>query len=214
MQRRVVRRILLRTFAIALLMQPAVYGQSLGEVARENRDKQNADDASPAAKPKVITNKDLPKDPDADQAPSQTPAVVGAAPTSKGVDPFSEKPSADHSLADQGPSQQRLAQQRAADRQAAQQHLAQQRSAEQWKRQILIQKNKMANLQARIDQLQVSIRSVDGSVQSQGPYTRYQAQQLQRLAQVRQQFNQEKWKLDQMQDAARHAGMHTVVYDP
>lgn len=72
----------------------------------------------------------------------------------------------------------------------------------------------MASLQVRIDQLHASITSANGSVQSEGPYNRYQAQQLQRVAQIQQQLDEQKWKLDQMQDAARHAGMHTAVYDP
>jgi hypothetical protein len=72
----------------------------------------------------------------------------------------------------------------------------------------------MVNLQARIDQLHASIKSANGSVQSDGPYNRSQAQQFQRVAQIQQQLDGEKRKLDQMQDAARHAGMHTPVYDP
>jgi hypothetical protein len=46
------------------------------------------------------------------------------------------------------------------------------------------------------------------------PYNRYQAQQLQRVAQIQQQLDEQKRKLDRMQEAARHAGMHTAVYDP
>jgi hypothetical protein len=132
MQRTVVQRILLKTFAIALLMHPAVYGQSLGEIARENRDKQDAEDPSATAKPRVITNKDLPKDPNASQAPSEAPAAAN----SKSVDPFSaDRHSVDHSLADQ-----RLAPQRSADQRLADQRLAQQIAADQWKKQILAQK--------------------------------------------------------------------------
>jgi hypothetical protein len=190
----------LGTLAIAFLMRSVGYGQSLGEVARENRDKQNDDDASPTPKPRVITNKDLPKDPNANQASGEGTPATSAPARSKNVDPFSAK---GHS-----------ADQRLADERLAGQRLAQQRAVAQWKRQILAQKNKMASLQARIDQLHASITSANGSVQSEGPYNRYQAQQLQRVAQIQQQLNEQKWKLDQMQDAARHAGMHTAVYDP
>ena len=72
----------------------------------------------------------------------------------------------------------------------------------------------MANLQARVDQLNASIRSSGGSVQYEGPYNRYQARQLQRVAQIQLHLDEQKMKLDQMQEAARHAGMHTAVYDP
>jgi predicted RNase H-like nuclease (RuvC/YqgF family) len=168
---------------IALLMSSAVYGQSLGDVARDNREKKS-EDAS-AAQPKLITNADLPKDPDANQEPRQEPSGTGAAASSK-----------------------------AADHRSAEKRLAEQRAAEHWKRQILAQKNKMAVLQARIDQLNASIQSAYGTVQTEGPYNRYQARQLQRVAQIQQQLDEQKRELDEMQDAARHAGMHTAVYDP
>lgn len=176
------RRIFLAIFATALLMSSAAYGQSLGDIARANREKQNAENAS-AAQPKVITNANLPKDPDANQESAE---------------------------AQSGPS----ATSAAADHRSAQQRLSEQRAADQWKRQILAQKNKMANLQARIDQLNASIRSAGGSVQYEGPYNRYQARQLQRVAQIQLQLDEQKMKLDQMQEAARQAGMHSAVYDP
>ena len=175
------RRIFLTIFAIALLVSSAAYGQSLGDIARENREKKT-DDAS-AAQPKVITNADLPKDPDANQEPAEAQSEASAS-------------------------------SQAVDHRSAQQRLAEQRAAEQWKRQILAQKNKMATLQARIDQLNASIRSAGGSVQYEGPSNRYQARQLQRVAQIQLQFDEQKMKLDQMQEAARHAGMHSAVYDP
>src|SRR6267378_3072919 len=175
------KRMFLKISAIALLMNLAAYGQSLGDIARENREKKT-DDTS-AAQPKVITNADLPKDPDANQEPSE--AQSGASASSQ-----------------------------AADHRSAQQRLAEQRAADQWKRQILAQENKMATLQARIDQLNASIRSAGGSVQYEGPYNRYQARKLQRVAQIQLQLDEQKMKLDQMREAARHAGMHSAVYDP
>ncbi len=189
MQRRVMQRMFLKIVAIALSIGSAAYGQSLGDVARENREKQNANDPSSTAKPLVVTNENLPKDPDANQGPREAQSGASAAASSKASD------------------------QRAAQR-SAQQRLSEQRAAEQWKRQILAQKNKMATLQARIDRLNGSIRSVNGSVQYEAPYNGYQARQLQRVAQIQQQLDEQKRKLDQMQEAARHAGMHTAVYDP
>jgi len=176
------RRVFWAIFAIALLMSSAAYGQSLGDIARENREKQNAENSS-AARPKVITNANLPKDPDANQEPAEAQPGASASST-------------------------------AADHRSAQQRLAEQRAADQWKRQILAQKNKMATLQARIDQLNAWIHSAGGSVQYEGPYNRYQARQLQRVAQIQLQLDEQKTKLDQMQEAARHAGMRSAVYDP
>ena len=181
------QRIFWNVLAIALLMSPAAYGQSLGDIARENRDKKQAEEAS-GVQPKVITNKDLPKDPDANQEPSKSEAIAAA-----------DSEAAGH---------------RSADRRLAEQRLAEQRAAEQWKRQILAQKNKMATLQARIDQLNASIQATNGTVQYDAPYNRYQARQLQRVAQIQQQLDEQQRKLDQMQEAARQAGMHTAVYDP
>jgi cytoskeletal protein RodZ len=175
------RRVFLTIFVIVLLMSSAAYGQSLGDIARENREKKT-DDAS-AAQPKVITNADLPKDPDANQEAAEAQSEASAS-------------------------------SQAADHRSAQQRLAEQRAADQWKRQILAQENKMATLQARIDQLNASIRSAGGSVQYEGPYNRYQARKLQRVAQIQLQLDEQKMKLDQMQEAARHAGMHSAVYDP
>jgi uncharacterized membrane protein len=176
-----------KMFAIALLLASTANGQSLGDVARENREKKAAD--ASMAPPKVITNKDLPKDPDAKQEPPGAQLVAGAA--------------AGNTAADQR-----------AGRRAAEQRLAEQRAADQWKRQILAQENKVATLQARIDQLNASIRSAYGTVQYEPPYNRYQARQLQRVAQMQQQLDEQKIKLEQMQEAARHTDMHTAIYDP
>ena len=175
------QRVFLKISAIALLMNLAAYGQSLGDIARENREKKS--EAASAAQPKVITNANLPKDPDANQEPAEAQSEASASSA-------------------------------AADHRSAEQRLAEQRAADQWKRQILAQKNKMATLQARIDQLNASIHSAGGSVQYEGPYNRYQARQLQRVAQIQLHLDEQKMKLDQMQEAARHAGMHTAVYDP
>ena len=176
------RRIFSTILAIALLMISAAYGQSLGDIARANREKQNAENAS-AAQPRVITNANLPKDPELNEERAEAPSGASVNST-------------------------------AADHRSAQQRLAEQRAADQWKRQILAQENKMAILQARIDQLNASIRSAGGSVQYEGPYNRYQERQLQRVAQIQLRLDEQRMKLDQMQEAARHAGMHSAVYDP
>jgi hypothetical protein len=194
MQRKVMQEMFLKILAIALLMSLAAFGQSLGDVARENRDKQNAESAPSTAKPKVITNADLPKNPDANLGPREAQPGASTAASSQAADHRSE----DHRAGDQ----------RSADRRA------EQRAADQWKREILAQKNKMATLQARLDQLNASIRSAYGTVQYETAYNGSQARQLHRLLEMRRQLDEQKRKLDQMQEAARHAGMHTAVYDP
>lgn len=133
----------------------------------------------------MITNTDLPKDPDADQSLGDGPPEAEAAANSK---------AASHHSAEQRPSDQR--------------------AVEQWKKQILAQEDRIANLQARIDQLNASIHPVDRSAQFEGPSNRYQALQLQHVAEIQLQLDGQKRKLAEMQEAARHAGMHTTVYDP
>jgi len=182
------QRMFFKILAIALLMSPAAYGQSLGDIARDNRDKKQAEGSS-GTPPKVITNKDLPKDPEANQESSVAQSGESSAAGSKTAD------------------------QREVHR-SLEQRLAEQRAADQWRRQILAQENKVAALQARIDQLNASIQSAGGSAQYEGPVNRYQARQMQRVAQIQLQLDEQKRKLDQMQEAARHAGMHTAVYDP
>src|SRR5271166_6342645 len=194
---RAVRRVLLRTFAIALLMSPAVYGQSLGDVARENREKKAQD--APAAPAKVITNQNLPKDPEASEAPAaDNEAANSGDADGVAVEHRSSASELEQSLAEQRRAQR--ARQRSAQR-SAQQRAAEQRAVEQWKRQIVAQKNTMATLQARIDQIQASIKAANGSVQFEGPTSRYQAQQMQRAAEIQQQLDEQKKKLEQMQEA-------------
>jgi hypothetical protein len=169
-------------------------GQSLGDLARENQAKKAAE-ASAATPPKVITNADLPENPDGDTG---QPANRNQNSTTS---PASAK----------------------ASRKAAQQRAAEQRAAAQWRQQILAQKNVIANLQAQVDQLKASIHFVDPAYSAYSGqydyyaglgYNRGQAWQLQRLHQMELQLGQQKRKLDDMQEAARHAGMHTAVYDP
>src|SRR5450755_2701293 len=98
------QRMFLKILAIALLMGPAGYAQSLGDVARENREKK-AEDAS-TAPAKVITNMDLPKDPEAREDAAEAPA---------GADAASAKP-AEHPSSDQRTADQHTPDQRAAHR--------------------------------------------------------------------------------------------------
>jgi predicted RNase H-like nuclease (RuvC/YqgF family) len=97
------------------------------------------------------------------------------------------------------------------DHRSEQQSLQEQRG-QQWKSQIREQESRVENLQARIDQINASIRFGGGS--AQGPYNRYQGRHMERLAQMQLQLDEQRRKLDQMQESARRAGMHTQVYDP
>jgi DNA repair exonuclease SbcCD ATPase subunit len=181
--------ILLEISALLFLTGGAGYSQSLGDAARENREKKAAETST--TPPKVITNADLPKNPN---------GSTGA--TEENNMPATPSPA-----------------DAAASRKAAEQRADDQRAAHHWKKQILAQKNTMANQQARIDKLRASIHFVDpdyyyGSYAGFLEDNRRQAQRMERLKQMEQQLDQQKQKLEEMQEAARHAGMHTAVYDP
>lgn len=165
-------------FAFVLMFGALVCGQSLGDVARENREKKASNPSAPA---KVITNTDLGIDPDGDPS-----AEAASAPKSS-----------------------------ATSRKAEEQRATEQRAAEQWKQKILAQKRTVANLQVRVDALRASIEFVDPNGYSNGyVYNRFQARQLERLKIMEAVLAEQKQKLDDMQDTARRAGMHTAVYDP
>jgi hypothetical protein len=175
------QRVSLRVFGLVLLLNLAAFGQSLGDVARENRERQSP----PATKPIVITNTDLQKDHDANGESNDVPSSGDRSPSNKTARP--------------GPVDQ---------------HSSQLRSAEKWKRQIVAQEDKIADLQARIDRLNASIRSSQGTAQFETPNSRYEVRQLDRIAEITLQLNSQKRKLIEMQESARQAGMHTTVYDP
>lgn len=176
-----------------LIFFTGAQSQSLGDLARENREKKAAEDAS-GSPPKVITNANLPKDPD---------AITTAATTG------------DEAQTDQqesNPTQRSM-----------QRHANEQRVAAQWKRRILQQENTVASLRMRVDRMKAAIRFADPNYSVNGTssdyyasqnYNRAQVQRLDRLARLQQQLDLQKRKLEDLQEAARRAGMHTAVYDP
>jgi hypothetical protein len=161
--------------------------QSLGDIARTNREQQQAQEASGAV-PKVYTNRDLPAAPPAPVASDAEP-MTGVSGNSRAFE--------------YGDSEQHFSDQR----------FAEQRTGQRWKGRIEAQKNRIADLQARIDSLNSMIHP-SGSAQYEAPYNRSQAMQMQRLQQMQMILEQQKRVLYAMQDAARRAGMHTQVYDP
>jgi hypothetical protein len=186
------RASMLFTLFLGLACIAFAQSEPLGDRARENRDRKAADQTS-GTPPKVITNANLPKDPD----------VITT------------------SEAESGEQQQNP--QAAAPTRASQERAAQQRAAAQWKRRILQQENIVANLRVRVDRLKAAIRFADPnySVNGSSPdyyasqsYNRPQTQRLDRLAKLQLQLGMQKQKLEELQESARHAGMHATVYDP
>lgn len=177
------RRVLLGSSIIALLLTGVASaqsqsGDSLGDVARANRAKQQAQETSGTA-PKMITNRDLPGDP---------PGVPESS------DPMTEVSGVNHT-------------DRYADQQMSNRLAAEQRTAGQWKARIQDQESRIADLQSRIDHVNAAIHNAVGTAQYDTPANRYQAVQSERLAMLQQALDQQKRRLAMMEDAARRTGM-------
>jgi len=182
-------RILSKGLIIALLVSGALYGaawaqsdsgsgQSLGDLARANRAKQQAQQDS-GTPPKVITNQDLPSG-------------------STGV-PESSEPMTEVSGVEKSNPY--------TDQRLSNRLQAEQRTSERWKVRIQEQENRIADLQARIDRVNAETQAAIGTVSYDTPVNRYQMIQTERLATLQQILDQQKRKLEAMQDAARRAGM-------
>jgi hypothetical protein len=181
-----------KILAIMLLLDLVSYGQqSLGDIARQYREKLAAEQAAGAG-PKLYTNQDIP------------PAQQVGTPESSDEAQQTARPQATNWAFDDRSTEQRSTSQR----------FAEHRAAVEWRNRIQAQESRLADLQARIDQFSAMIRSRDGSAQYEGPYNRYQARAMQRLDQMQQALDWQRARLEQMQEAARHAGMPSSVYDP
>ncbi len=88
-------------------------------------------------------------------------------------------------------------------------------SAERWKSQILSQKNQVANLQREIDDLNESIRFAPANcVENCVGWNERQREKQLRVERMQAQLDEQKKRLDEMQDSARRQGFGSSVYDP
>ncbi len=148
------------------------YGQSLGDVAREQREKQAQKKTQPAKK--VVTNEDLPQPAEADESTSSSPQSTEPAVNS-----------------------------------------AEQKPAGQWKEEIQAQKQSVASLQADIDRLSSSIHFAPGNcVRNCVQHNENQQQKQDEVQRMQSNLEQQKRKLEDMQEAARKQGYGNSVYEP
>ena len=155
-------------FAVAGL----AYGQSLGDVAREQRQKQQTKPAQAPAK--VITDDDMPKD----------GAGVSTVGTGSSTDPAPSQPVGS-------------------------------KSAEQWKAEIAAQKKAVDNLQSQMDQLNSSIRFAPGNcVRNCVQWNEHQVEKQNQVQRMQGQLDEQKKRLEEMQDGARKDGYGNSVYEP
>jgi len=157
---------------LVLLLLRSSQAQSLGDVARQQRQKQQAKKDQPA--PKVISNEDLPE---------HTPDASDAEATGQGNEP-EPRPAAS-------------------------------KSPEHWKAQIEAQKQSIAALHSRMERLNSSIHFVEANRYYNGVrYNERQEQKQEQVQRMQDQLDQQKKRLDDMQEAARKDGFGNAVYDP
>jgi predicted RNase H-like nuclease (RuvC/YqgF family) len=88
-------------------------------------------------------------------------------------------------------------------------------SAEQWKTQIQGQKNVVSSLQKQIDKLNSSIHFVEANLYVNGvQYNKRQAEKQQEVERAQAQLEEQKKRLEDLQESARKQGYGSSVYDP
>jgi len=153
------------------------FGQSLGDVAREQRQKQQSKDNKPT--PKVITNEDIPSHDTL--ANSSTDTRDSAHRSHEG------QPSAD----------------------------GYKKPAEQWKAEIQGQKNAIASTQRQMDALNASVHYVEANRYWNGvQHNQRQLQKQEEVQRMQTQLDEQKKRLEEMQEGARRDGYGNAVYDP
>jgi hypothetical protein len=87
--------------------------------------------------------------------------------------------------------------------------------AEHWRSQILTQKNQIEALQREVDELNESIRFAPANC-AEGcvGWNERQREKQQRAGRMQQQLEEQKRRLEDMQDAARRQGYGSSIYDP
>lgn len=165
-------------FGVVTWFAAAANGQSLGDVARQQR----ADENARSSHAKLVTDEDMPSHPDA--APPEEDAAA---------DEADDRPAADTDNSAEAVTQK----------------------GEQWKAKIQAQKNTVAVMQTQLDRLNASIHFVEANRYTNGvQYNQHQLRKQQEARQMQKQLDEQKKKLEDMQEAARREGFGNKVYDP
>jgi len=155
--------------------------QSLGDVAREQRQKRQSKDTRTSRK--VVTDEDIPSHPEQSSSSSDD---IASSPDDKRGEP-SSLPSASEMK----------------------------NAGERWKATIQAQKASVASLQSQLDKLNASIHFVEANRYTNGvQYNQYQLRRQQEAERMQKQLDEQKKKLEMMQESARRAGFGSAVYDP
>jgi len=161
---------------LVLFFAVSSYAQSLGDVAREQRQKQaQAKDEHPTRK--VLTNEDLPESTEPDSSTSISSNEHDGTP----VPP----PSNDI------------------------------HAGEEWKAKIEAQRSSIASLQSQIDKVNSSIHFAPGNcVANCVQHNEQQLKKQDEVQRMQKQLDEQKQKLEDMQESARKAGLGSSVYEP
>jgi len=173
------RSVVAGLFLSGIVFAQSQSGEPLGDVARANRAKQQDQDTT-GSTPKVITNQDLHAEPQGDAEPNLSDTMTQVSGVKKSD--------------------------RYADQRLSNRLQNEQRTGQQWKQRIQDQEERIADLQARIDRVNASVQKAVGTAQYDTPANRYQAVQMERLATMQENLDQQKRRLAVMLDAARRAG--------
>jgi len=169
-------------FSLAAIAQDQ---PSLGDVARQQRQKQQAKDKKTPAK--VVTDDDL---------ASHLNPKLSKTDDDKQADTDGELPSREPSEPRNEPSDGK-------------------QGAEQWKAEIQGQKAAIKSLQDQIDELNSSIHFAGGNcVANCEQWNQRQLQKQEEVKRLQEQLDQQKQRLDEMQETARKQGFGSSVYDP
>jgi hypothetical protein len=178
--------------------------QSLGDIARANREKEQERQAS-GETPRMITNQDLPASASAG-IPQENPAdpMTTVSGVQRSFRTYARAYGGGYQNGSRGYG----------ERPFGQPGMGGQYAGDQLRGQIRQQENRVAELQARIARASATMHPNGSTVQYEGPLNRYQAVQGQRIEMMQQMLEQQRQRLAMMQDEARHQGAHTAVYEP
>ena len=177
------RTLLDKVLIVTLSLSAVASAQSLADIARQNREKQASEQAS-GVTPKTYTNQDLPAAPPVPIASNGEP-MTGVSGNAQAFQAHNFEQYGHPSWGGRWANQQ---------------------GRGQWRGQIDAQEQRVAKLQQRVNQMNAASHGPFGTATFEGPYTRSQAMQMRMADHAQQTLDQEKQRLDNMEDAARHSG--------
>jgi hypothetical protein len=178
--------------AAACLLASAGLAQSLGDAARQERQKKPSKNASTARR--VITDDDMPQRTAGPAAATSSPSNQPAGQASPAVSQTDGQPPAS---AEVGALEQWT------------------RAGSEWKARILAQKAKIESMQTYLEKVKASVHFASKNADYDATLVNVQAlEKLQEAKRLEKQLEGENTTLQNMQQAAQDAGYDASIYDP